>query len=597
MTANTTDALLKRCGWLLLALIAAMTLLPGTDTLPLIDRDEPRFTRATLEMMERGEWVVPYFNGDYRFDKPPLTYWWMRLNFALFGQHDFAARLHSVLASWLCALAIFAMGSRMFRPATGFLAGVAFLTCFQVGIHGRLAVADMPMVLAVILIQWAAWEIWHLRPWRPYSKWFFLLYLSLAFGFLAKGPIVFLVPLLSWLLLRVLLWRKPIPWHRLQWFNGPLLSLVVISLWGIPALVSTDGAFWEVGIGEHIVKRGTEAFNDRASFPLYYLLSSFLSLMPWVAFLGAVVLKLRDNWDERAAFLVAWAVAPMLIFSFYATQLPHYTLPGYAAFFLLVFLPAKAGVLPMVGLRASRWERLSFRLITGLWCVVTLGLLAVVSLETITPALQPLQLALAAVALFLVGQLGMAVGFRGTPSGAVSGLLFGLLCSAAAWAAIGPNLRSLLPANTLQPTFAAQALATQPPEPEAEAPTFFGITVGRNEPETAMRPWVGIGYSEPSLVYYSDSYWDFAWMSDAANQLATPNARGFILRAREWRLANYAEHLATARPLEPVDDVTDRLPPPPPGYASATLQGINLARFSWVELRIYVPKSLAESLP
>ena len=39
-------------------------LLPGLESLPLIDRDEPRFAHATVEMMYRGEWVVPYFNDE-----------------------------------------------------------------------------------------------------------------------------------------------------------------------------------------------------------------------------------------------------------------------------------------------------------------------------------------------------------------------------------------------------------------------------------------------------------------------------------------------------------------------------------------------------
>jgi 4-amino-4-deoxy-L-arabinose transferase-like glycosyltransferase len=90
-----------------LTLLALLALLPGIWELPLMDRDEPRFAHATVEMKERGEWVVPYFNDEYRFDKPPLTYWWMRANFELFGINEFSARLHSVQSSWRIALVLF----------------------------------------------------------------------------------------------------------------------------------------------------------------------------------------------------------------------------------------------------------------------------------------------------------------------------------------------------------------------------------------------------------------------------------------------------------------------------------------------------------
>ena len=74
-----------------------------------MDRDEPRFAHATVEMMERDSWTIPYFNGAYRFDKPPLTYWWMRLHYALLGVNELAARLHSVVAVYLTALVVAGM--------------------------------------------------------------------------------------------------------------------------------------------------------------------------------------------------------------------------------------------------------------------------------------------------------------------------------------------------------------------------------------------------------------------------------------------------------------------------------------------------------
>ncbi len=47
----------------------------GSWSLPLMDRDEPRFAEASREMLETGNWVVPHLNGEDRFDKPPLIYW------------------------------------------------------------------------------------------------------------------------------------------------------------------------------------------------------------------------------------------------------------------------------------------------------------------------------------------------------------------------------------------------------------------------------------------------------------------------------------------------------------------------------------------
>ena len=60
----------------------------GTWSLPLIDRDEPRFAEASREMIERGDYIVPRFNNQLRLDKPPLTYWAQTASYRVFGQND-----------------------------------------------------------------------------------------------------------------------------------------------------------------------------------------------------------------------------------------------------------------------------------------------------------------------------------------------------------------------------------------------------------------------------------------------------------------------------------------------------------------------------
>src|SRR5438045_3633749 len=85
----------------------------GTWTLPLIDRDEPRFAEASREMIERGNYIVPYFNNQLRLDKPPLTYWAQVASYHIFGENDFAARLPSAIVAALTALLIFVWGRRV----------------------------------------------------------------------------------------------------------------------------------------------------------------------------------------------------------------------------------------------------------------------------------------------------------------------------------------------------------------------------------------------------------------------------------------------------------------------------------------------------
>jgi Dolichyl-phosphate-mannose-protein mannosyltransferase len=96
----------------------------GNSTLPLIDRDEPRFAEASREMQQSGDYLIPRINGDFRFDKPPLIYWCQAAAFNLLGDNDFAARLPSVLFAAATAVATALWGGRIFGPRTGLCAGL-----------------------------------------------------------------------------------------------------------------------------------------------------------------------------------------------------------------------------------------------------------------------------------------------------------------------------------------------------------------------------------------------------------------------------------------------------------------------------------------
>ena len=68
--------------------LGLLLLLSGNWVLPLLDRDEPRFAEAGREMLQRHDWIIPWFNGDYRFDKPPLIYWCETVFYRLLGESD-----------------------------------------------------------------------------------------------------------------------------------------------------------------------------------------------------------------------------------------------------------------------------------------------------------------------------------------------------------------------------------------------------------------------------------------------------------------------------------------------------------------------------
>ena len=125
-------------------------LLSGNWILPLLDRDEPRFAEAAREMWQRGDWAIP---------RPERS-----LSASTNHRSSIGVRSAST-ASWAKAplpracprwvlrsprrFLLLLWGRRIGQPRAGFHAALMFLTCLQVLMHGRLAVADMPMVFFV----------------------------------------------------------------------------------------------------------------------------------------------------------------------------------------------------------------------------------------------------------------------------------------------------------------------------------------------------------------------------------------------------------------------------------------------------------------
>jgi 4-amino-4-deoxy-L-arabinose transferase-like glycosyltransferase len=332
--------------------------LAGTWSLPLIDRDEPRFAEASREMIQRADFVVPYFNNQLRLDKPPLTYWAQIASYRIFGESDFSARFPSAIAAALTALVIFAWGRRNDSAQVAWWAAAIFTLSLQTFLHAKAAVADMWLVLFMTLAYWAGYELLQ-RPTHDAQRStlgrvpFIAFYLSLALGFLAKGPIGW-IPLLT-VGVTIVLARAWQSARRFKFLRGILLMLAIVGLWGVPALIRTHGEFFAIGIGRHVVGRSlaTMEGHGASSFGMYllllpfYFVTIFVSFFPWSAKLPWLIRKLwrrkntgigdpEHNENRIDNYLLTGIAIIFAIFTLVATKLPHYTLPAFPLLALLL---------------------------------------------------------------------------------------------------------------------------------------------------------------------------------------------------------------------------------------------------------------------
>ena len=136
---------------LFLAAIAALVFFVNLGGSHLWDVDEAIFSQTAAEMYQRGDYVVPYFNGELFPDKPALTYWLMISAYRLFGVGEFAARFWSAILSVGSVLLTYQIGCRLFSPAVGLWAGLILATNISFDIIARAATPDAALIFFTTL--------------------------------------------------------------------------------------------------------------------------------------------------------------------------------------------------------------------------------------------------------------------------------------------------------------------------------------------------------------------------------------------------------------------------------------------------------------
>ena len=141
---------------LLLAVAIAAAYLFMDTRATLWDRDEPRFARATAEMVASGDYLVPTFNGQLRPDKPILIYWLMSLPMRILGPTELACRFFGAIGTALACWLTFFIGKRLLNPSVGLWAMAILATSLMMLYMGTAATADgvlLPFMVAQMAVR------------------------------------------------------------------------------------------------------------------------------------------------------------------------------------------------------------------------------------------------------------------------------------------------------------------------------------------------------------------------------------------------------------------------------------------------------------
>ena len=321
-------------------IIVLMSVFLNAWAMPLFDLDEGAFTEATREMLESGNFISTYLNGEPRHDKPILIYWCQALSVSLFGFNEMALRLPSCLAALAWMWVVFRFTARHVGIKEAYISVWVLATLPVATVIFKAAIADALLNLFIVLAFTQIYEYFV----SPAPGRLIKIGLVLGLGFLTKGPVAVILPIFSSFILFVVHGK----WQ--MWFMAILSPrsifsfLFIVTPWHIAVYFDQGWAFFEGFYLKHNISRFNDTMEAHGGSPLYYIVLLPFLLAP---FFGAFIKAIKSYFIRNdllnvlrskplELYFFTWFILVLGIFSFSKTQLPHYLLYGMTPVIILL---------------------------------------------------------------------------------------------------------------------------------------------------------------------------------------------------------------------------------------------------------------------
>jgi 4-amino-4-deoxy-L-arabinose transferase-like glycosyltransferase len=394
--------------------------------------DEPRYAQVAREMVNRGDWILMHFNGRIYGDKPPLFFWLISLSSYLWqGFTSYSARFPSALFGTFTVLLTFLLGRELFASRTGFLSGFVLATSLGFAYLSTRANIDATLTFFTTAslfcffkqYQWNKKEKSHLK--RIKGLLIYGFYIAMALATLTKGPVGFILPLLT-SLAYVLIQKDWRGMKEMRLLPGMLLFIAIVLAWYLPAI-------WKGGryyLNETLFHQTIDRYSIGWSHvhPFYYYLYKFpVDFLPWIFFLPAAMIygfsKEVIVKKKEFLFLLTWFIVIFLFFSISKGKRGLYLLPLFPAASLMVGKFWNDFISDSMGHFRNEWISFPLYGLMGLTLVAGAAIPWAVSMKF--PLYLPYSLPMAF--LLIGGGLALFVLFRFKNYGAILFLIVGVM--------------------------------------------------------------------------------------------------------------------------------------------------------------------------
>ncbi len=320
-------------------LVFFITILAGMH-LSLMDIDASQYAAISKEMFFNKSYLEIYCRGFDYLDKPPMLFWTSVLSFKIFGIHEWAYRLPSVLVSVLGLFSLFKFSKIYYPTPIAFYAVLIFGTSQAFFLMNHDVRTDTMLTGFVLLALWQISQYFADKK----RKNLFIGTIGIAMAMMTKGPIGLIAPVIiiginlayskklkllldinliySFLLLMILLF--PMSYGLYTQFDLHPEK----EAYGLKGPSGIRFYYWIQSFG-----RITHESNwDNNPEPLFLVHSFLWSFLPWpILYLLAIIKiirisirrEIRNYLPEISSF--GGFIILFTIMSLSSYQLPHYT--------------------------------------------------------------------------------------------------------------------------------------------------------------------------------------------------------------------------------------------------------------------------------
>ncbi len=301
----------------------------------LIDPDEPFYSLTAKEMLMRHDASTPVLFGAPQFEKPIFFYWVLYACGRLFGMSEWAMRLGPCAAGVFTVLITYGWGRVVWkRPETAFVSAAILMTAAQFVVLSRLVLTDIFLCLFTTAA-FACFSWGHAAPARRPLAWT-LAFAAMALGFLTKGPLGALVPMLGFFTYLAISGEAPLL-MRLPWKRGLVLFAAIAVPWFAVMTAHYGTEFLGHFFMHENVRRFFIAEHRSMSTPFFYPAVILIGFFPWCGILPAAIARTLGRAGRSAPerLLAACVFAPFIFFMCAQSKLASYVLPLFPPLALL----------------------------------------------------------------------------------------------------------------------------------------------------------------------------------------------------------------------------------------------------------------------